>query len=181
MRRLHALVLALGTAAVAPAFAETVTYYIWDPVSRSYIERTIDRSQPAVAGTYAAPSTTTTYVAPATTTTYVEPVTPYVAPSTAYVAPTVTYVDPPVTYVGPDIVVTAPRSVDGAITADVVDRIAATPDISGQIGVETYNRDVTLTGRTVTQGQKDRAEQAARSVDGVRDVNNLIRPRVGQF
>ena len=169
MRRMHALVLALGTAVVAPAFAETVTYYIWDPVSRSYIERTVERDTPAVTSTYVAPSTTTTYVEPA-----------YVAPTgTAYIAPTVTYVDPPVTYVGPDIVVTAPRSVDGAITADVVDRIASTPNISGQIGVETYNRDVTLSGRTVTQGQKERAEQAAKSVDGVRDVNNLIRPRVG--
>ena len=172
MRRLHVLALALGTAIVSPAFAESVTYYIWDPVSRSYVERTIERSEPAVTGTYVAPSATTTYVAPPATTTYVEPV-------TTYVAPTVTYVEPPVTYVGPDIVVTAPRSVDGAITADVVDRIASHPNISGQIGVETHNRDVTLTGRTVTQGQKDRAEQVAKSVDGVRDVNNLIRPRVG--
>jgi osmotically-inducible protein OsmY len=93
----------------------------------------------------------------------------------------VTYVDNGPSYVREEIIVTAPRSIDQAITNDVVDRIASNPTISGRIGVETHNRDVTLTGRTTTEGQMERAEREARSVEGVRDVNNRIWPRVGKF
>ena len=173
MKRLSALLVAAGAAFATPAFAELTTYYLWDPVTRTYVERTVDRSvvTPAPVHTYPAPPSTT-YVEPATTT--------YVAPaSTTYIAPaTTTYVE--TVYPGADIIVTAPRlNEDQLITRDVIDRIATNPNISGNIGVETYRRDVTLTGRTVTQGQSDRAESEAKSVDGVRDVNNLIRPRVG--
>ena len=165
MKRLPALLVAAGAAFAAPAFADLTTYYLWDPVTRTYVERTVDRSvvTPAPVYTYPAPPSTT-YVEPATTT--------YVAPATT------TYVE--TVYPGADIIVTAPRlNEDQLITRDVIDRIAGNPNISGNIGVETYRRDVTLTGRTVTQGQSDRAESEAKSVDGVRDVNNLIRPRVG--
>lgn len=167
MKRLTALVLAAGAALAAPAFAETVTYFIWDPVTRTYVERSVERSDPAIAVapsvTYSAPPSTTTYVAPATTS---------VAP------PTVTYYEP-VRY-GPDIVVTAPRaSEDPLITGEVMDRIASDPNISGRVGVETYRNDVTLTGRVATQGQADRAERHARAVEGVDEVTNLVRPRVG--
>lgn len=156
MRRLAPAAIVLGAIA-APAFAETVTYYLWDPVTRSYVERTIDRTDPA----YIAP-------APAPSITYTEP------------DPAVTrYTEPAPVYVAPDIVVTAPRSEDAAITADVVDRIATHPHISGNIGVETFRNDVTLTGRVTTPGQSRLAEQEAKAVAGVDDVHNLIRPRVG--
>ncbi len=38
---------------------------------------------------------------------------------------------------------------------------------------------VTLTGRVTTPGQVDIASREARSVDGVDDVHNYIRTRVG--
>ena len=165
---------ALAAAAIsAPAFAETVTYYLWDPVQNTYVERQVERAAPQ-------PTVTYTYPAPASTTHYTENVVTYTAPATTYTAPSVTYVDATPSY-SREIVVTAPRSIDQAITNDVVDRIAGNPTISGQIGVETHNRDVTLTGRTTTEGQMERAEREARSVDGVRDVNNRIWPRVGKF
>ena len=78
------------------------------------------------------------------------------------------------------IIVTAPRASDDVlITDDVVDRIASDPRVSGNIGVDTFRGDVTLTGRTGGTVQKDFAEQDAKSVDGVNNVENYIRPRVG--
>jgi hypothetical protein len=144
MKRINALIVAAGAALSAPAFAETVTYYLWDPVQNTYVERRVERT-------------------------------------VVYAAPSVTYAEP-LPSVTEEIIVTAPRMTeDQAITADVVDRIATNPNISGRIGVETYNRDVTLTGRTVTEGQAERAEREAKSVEGVKEVTNLIRPRVGKF
>lgn len=173
MKRLTALTAACA-ALSAPAFAETVTYYLWDPVQNTYVERQVERAAPQ-------PTVTYTYPAPPSTTVYTENVVTQPAPAATYTAPSVTYVESTPSYVREEIVVTAPRSVDQAITSEVVDRIASNPTISGQIGVETYNRDVTLTGRTVTEGQMERAEREARSVDGVREVHNRIWPRVGKF
>jgi hypothetical protein len=83
------------------------------------------------------------------------------------------------------IVVTAPEaSEDALITADVVDAIGSDPRIPGDIGtaigVGTYRNDVTLTGRVVTPRQSEIASEDAHSVEGVRDVDNYIRPRVGE-
>jgi hyperosmotically inducible protein len=44
----------------------------------------------------------------------------------------------------------------------------------GQVGVETMQNVVQLTGFVDTQQKKDRAGQIARNVSGVRDVNNNI-------
>lgn len=173
MKRISpALALAAGAAIAAPAFAETVTYYLWDPVTRSYVERSLERSEPLPAATVTYPYTepgVTRYVEPSPTVTYVEP------------APTVTYVEPTARadHVAPDIVVTAPRSEDEAITDEVVTRIATHPRITGTVGVETFRNDVTLTGRVSTPGQSRLAQQEAYSVAGVDEVHNLIRPRVG--
>ena len=82
-------------------------------------------------------------------------------------------------YTEPAIIVDAPRSVDQAITNDVVDRIASDPRVSGNIGVSTYNSTVELTGRVTSSGQADIAARDARSVDGVRDVQNNLQARVG--
>lgn len=84
-------------------------------------------------------------------------------------------------YALPSTVVTAPRpSDDELLRTAVVDRLAADGRLSGRIGVETYRHVVSLTGRVATPGQRDHAEAVTRSVDGVWDVQNFIRTRVGE-
>ena len=88
-------------------------------------------------------------------------------------------------YVEEPIIVTAPEeSEDALITRDVVDAIGSDPRIPGEagtaIGVYTYDRDVTLTGRVVTPRQAEIASEDAHSVDGARNVDNYIRARVGE-
>lgn len=155
MKAIRTLVLAAAAAAAAPSFADTVTYaapsgvttyYLYDPISRTYIERqAVIEQQPA------APALSNMELAPAP-----------LAPSASE-----------------EIIVTAPRlTEDRRITEDVVDRIAADPRISGQVGVETYRNTVTLTGKVRSPQQADRAATDARSVPGVRDVNNEIRSRM---
>lgn len=68
---------------------------------------------------------------------------------------------------------------DERIRADVIDRLSSNPRISGLIGVETQDSVVRLSGWTRTSGQAWHAERDARSVGGVRYVQNEIRPRVG--
>ena len=98
-----------------------------------------------------------------------------------YDVPAGTYVIVPATvYVEPSITVYGDRrSEDQAITDDVANAIADDPRISGYVGVETLRNDVTLTGLVTTPGQAQRAARDARSVDGVRDVHNYVRARVG--
>lgn len=80
----------------------------------------------------------------------------------------------------PVIEVTRPRlTPDQRIQADVIDLLARNPNVSGKIGVVAEDAVVTLTGFTATSGQAHRAARAARGVDGVREVLNHIRPRVG--
>jgi osmotically-inducible protein OsmY len=83
-------------------------------------------------------------------------------------------------YFEPPVIVTAPASTDQAINDDVVDTIANDPRISGRIGSDTFNGNVTLNGRVGTPFQAQMAEQDAKSVDGVNDVDNRIRPVVGE-
>ena len=171
MKTLPMMILAAGAAFAAPAFADTtVTTYNWDPVARTYVPTTsIVRDYDE---TYYSPQGAVVYTRPSTA--YEQPATVYTPPATTviYEPGTVTYTD--------DIIVTAPRrNGDQMITDDVVDTIASDPRVGGQIGVDTYRNNVTLTGRTATRGQADRAERDAKSVDGVRDVTNLVRPSVG--
>ena len=168
--------LASGAACAAPAFADTVTYssddrvtiYDVDPVTRTYVERqtVIYNRDGTVSAVYAPTSSTVS-----------------TAPAPAIDSAPVTFIDrTAVPYVAPQIDVTAPRaSEDQLITYDVADRIAADPNISGRVGVETYRNDVTLTGRVTSPAQADRAATDARSVPGVREVNNELRSRVGNF
>jgi len=119
---------------------------------------------------YTAPATTYYYETPSSDTYYAAPVTDH-----SVVVGDTYYDEPP-------IIVTAPRASDDVlITDDVVDRIASDPRVSGNIGVDTFRGDVTLTGRTGGTVQKDFAEQDAKSVDGVIGVENYIRPRVGEM
>lgn len=112
---------------------------------------------------------TVTYVQPAPTVTYVEP------------APVYYYVQPAPAATPQTIIVTAPRNADDdyLINSDVADTIAADPSIHGHVETQTYRGTVTLGGRVTTPGMVDRVERDARSVDGVRDVENLVRPVVG--
>ena len=85
-----------------------------------------------------------------------------------------------VVYTEPAITVEAPRlTEDERITNDVVDVLASDPYLSGRIGVETYDRDVTLSGSVTTPGQIRRAVRGAQSVAGVDHVTSELRPKVG--
>ena len=50
----------------------------------------------------------------------------------------------------------------------------------GHIETQTFRNTVTLGGRVTTPGMVDRAERDAKSVEGVRDVENRLRPSVGE-
>ena len=68
---------------------------------------------------------------------------------------------------------------DERIQAEVMHRIANNPRLSGLVGVESRGSVVRLSGWTRTVGQARHAESDARSVMGVKYVQNEIRPRVG--
>jgi hypothetical protein len=70
-------------------------------------------------------------------------------------------------------------SLDERIQSDVMDKLAASPNISGKIGVESKDAVVTLTGYTSTTAQAYRAGRYAGSVEGVKYVQNDIRGRIG--
>jgi len=76
------------------------------------------------------------------------------------------------------IVVEAQRMSDDDIQSMVMQKLAATPNVTGLIGVESRDAVVTLTGWTNTTGQSWRAEHVVRGVTGVRAVKNEIRPRL---
>ncbi len=65
---------------------------------------------------------------------------------------------------------------DSGITAKVKTKLIADSTVqAADINVDTKNRVVTLTGTVGTQAAKDKAEDLARSTDGVTDVvDNLI-------
>jgi hypothetical protein len=156
--RVAALCAALGAVA-APALAqETETYNL--PTGNSAYPPPVVYYTPTVREVYEAPPTTVYYV-PSTTYYYAQPATTVV-------------------YEAPAIEVTAPYLTgDRRITADVVDTIAADPWISGRVGVETRDSNVNLSGIVTTPGQARRAERDAKSVPGVRNVENELRTRVG--
>lgn len=70
-------------------------------------------------------------------------------------------------------------TLDERIQADLLDQLAQAPNLSGQIGVESHDAVVTLSGWTTTSGQARRAVRYAWNVPGVKEVQNEIRPRVG--
>ena len=98
-------------------------------------------------------------------------------------ADTVIYESPGVYYAPTSqaIIVTAPRYADEdyLINTDVANTLAQDPTIRGHVETQAYRNTVTLGGRVTTPGMVDRAERDAKSVDGVREVENLVRPVVG--
>jgi hypothetical protein len=79
----------------------------------------------------------------------------------------------------PITVETRRLSEDERIQMQVMDKLASSENLSGKIGVESHDAVVTLSGWTSTSGQAWRAGNAARSITGVKYVQNEIRPRVG--
>jgi hypothetical protein len=163
MKTLKAIVIAVGAALAAPAFADTITTtYYYDAPSGTYVKQqtVVDDGHP-----YNMTYLPSTYVGgPAATTSTI----------------TYTYVEPAtVAYYEQPIIVTAPISEDQAITNDVVDRIASDPTIHGRVGVDTYMDKVTLSGRVGTPWQAEKAQSHAQNVPGVREVDNQIRARIG--
>jgi hyperosmotically inducible periplasmic protein len=74
----------------------------------------------------------------------------------------------------------------GRTTGDVIDDATISTKVKAKlfdasilrgfaISVETFEREVTLTGAVDTYKQKEQAGQIARSVSGVRGVNNLLK------
>lgn len=162
---LASLVAAAIVPVAAPAVAAQVIETYTMPATTYYVE--------PVTTTYVPATTTTYYVAPAPTETY----TYYTAPRTYYY-PTSTVRE---VYEAPPIVVEAPAlTQDQAINNEVIDRLASNPRLSGRIGVETYDRNVELTGVVTTPRQSELAERDARSVIGVRGVQNDLRTRLSR-
>ena len=65
---------------------------------------------------------------------------------------------------------------DATITTTVKAKLFDDSVVRGfAISVKTFEGEVTLTGGVDTQEQKERAGEIARSVSGVRKVNNLIK------
>jgi hypothetical protein len=80
----------------------------------------------------------------------------------------------------PGITVESRRlTLDERIQSQVMDKLASNDRLSGKIGVESRDAVVRLTGYTRTVGQAWRAERDARSIVGVKYVQNEIRARVG--
>ena len=66
---------------------------------------------------------------------------------------------------------------DSKITRQVEAKLSAQPVLGGYpISVDTYDSDVTLTGRVDTNNQKERATIITKSVTGVNQVFNLLKP-----
>ena len=124
----------------------------------------------------------------AATTSEAIPLEESLAPNESVVTSTTAYTSREVTPIlrtdttidNPPVIVEERRlSRDERIQLEVMDRLAANRNISGKIGVESYDSVVRLSGWTATAGQARRAEHDARSVDGVSYVQNEIRPRIG--
>jgi hypothetical protein len=154
-RKFRATLLSGALVAVAaPAAAQLVTSDVYYPPSTG---RLVIKSD-----TYYPPNARYEYDAPYTTYYYYDP------------APVLVVETPPTLVVGPRL------TPDQMITGDAIENLANDSRLTnGVIGVETDRRDVTLKGRVSTPGQARIAERDVQAVDGVREVHNELRPRVG--
>lgn len=65
---------------------------------------------------------------------------------------------------------------DATITSKVKSKLFADDRLSGfAIDVDTFKGEVTLTGGVSTQSDKQLATEIAKTVEGVRDVNNFLK------
>jgi hyperosmotically inducible protein len=68
-----------------------------------------------------------------------------------------------------------PAAEDALITSKVKGALIAAPEVSGlAVDVDTSGNVVTLRGTVKTPEQRQRAEQVARGVEGVREVRNEL-------
>jgi len=118
-------------------------------------------------------------VAEGTTTTYLEPNEAIVEESAPVVSQEIVPVVERPTAQPPVTIEERRLTLDERIQGDVMDAIYNMPNVNGKIGVESHNAVVTLSGYTTTAGQAWRAARTAGSVQGVRYVQNDIRPRLG--
>ena len=151
----------LGAAVVALA-TPAVAYYVYDA--------TLISEPPEVIEATPAAEPTVTITEPASTS---EPAVPTAEPIVNAAAPVAPVQEPPVTVYGER------KTKDELMNEDVVKAIAADSRLSGYIGVETREAIVTLNGRVSTPGQATYAIRDAQSVEGVREVRNMLRARVG--
>ena len=158
----RALLLGAVVAVTTPALA----YYYYAPLAEEEEITVVYGPQPVA-------EPTVTIEEPAST---AEPAIPRSEPVMNVAAP------PPVIapVQEPPVTVYADRkSKDELINEDVVRLLANDSRLSGYIGVETRNQIVTLNGRLTTSGQTSHAVRVAQSVEGVREVRNLLRAKVG--
>jgi osmotically-inducible protein OsmY len=80
----------------------------------------------------------------------------------------------------PTTVDAPPATADQLITTQVQDVLRNDPRLSGEIGVETHDGEVTLNGLVTTSGEADRAGRDAESVEGVRALHDDLKAYVGQ-
>jgi hypothetical protein len=101
-------------------------------------------------------------------------------PATAQYSETYVYVEEPA-YHESLIVVERPfASEDVLITQDVMSELAWDPRLdSSRIAVDTQRNVVSLSGSVTRAGQAALAARDAKGVDGVAEVHNYLRPRVG--
>jgi len=118
-------------------------------------------------------------VAEGTTTTYLEPNEAIVEESAPVVSQEIVPVVERPTAQPPVTIEERRLTLDERIQGDVMDAIYNMPNVNGKIGVESHNAVVTLSGYTTTAGQAWRAARTAGSIQGVRYVQNDIRPRLG--
>jgi osmotically-inducible protein OsmY len=69
---------------------------------------------------------------------------------------------------------------DQRINDDVLMKLSDDQDLSGKIGVQTKDREVTLNGLVSTWGEAARAERDAQTVRGVTQVHNHINAEAGK-
>ena len=174
------LVAALAAvAATAWAANETFSSPAWIPYSNATGEAT-------PAATQVESIAVTDTLAPSETVIEESEITPAPAAPTAPSDTTAAPVTPRETIAAPRSAPQPPITVeerrlseDERIQAEVMEKLANNPRLSGKIAVEARDSEVWLSGYTATAGQAWHAARDAGSVKGVRYVHNEIRPRVG--
>jgi hyperosmotically inducible protein len=98
-------------------------------------------------------------------------------PSRRFIAPAALAVG--LAFAMPSCSSTTPMGVqldDSVITTKVKSKFAGDPEVAGMnVGVETVEGTVTLTGRVKSETERQEAEKLAKQTDGVRRVVNLLK------
>lgn len=163
------LVAALAAiAATAWGMGDTLSDSVWVPAPKV----TGEPATPAPEGSITEGETVV--VDPAQQSERVMPLEAAAIPAPQAAAPT-----QPAATMQPPITVEQRRlTTDERIQAQLMD-VLAQSSVSGKIGVESRDAVVTLSGWTTTSGQAQRVARYAWAIEGVKDVQNEIRARVG--